>query len=84
MTTCYPKSPCSPPPCCCCDGCAHAARRAASAAPSRRAEPESERAERIKTALERQNLLNQHSDNGVYLLPAARSAARLQSSLEVS
>ena len=33
------------------------------------------------TALERQNLLNQHSDNGVYLLPAARSAARLQSSL---
>ncbi|MGP2605286.1 DUF3251 domain-containing protein, partial [Serratia ureilytica] len=29
------------------------------------------------TALERQNQLNQHSDNGVYLLPAARSAARL-------
>lgn len=33
------------------------------------------------TALERQNLLNQHSDNGVYLLPAARSAARLQSGI---
>ncbi|HAT3778479.1 TPA: DUF3251 domain-containing protein [Serratia marcescens] len=34
------------------------------------------------TALERQNQLNQHSDNGVvYLLPAARSAARLQSGI---
>ncbi|WP_431223502.1 DUF3251 domain-containing protein [Serratia sp. L9] len=32
-------------------------------------------------ALERQNRLNQNSTSGVYLLPAANSAARLQSSV---
>ncbi|OMQ25383.1 DUF3251 domain-containing protein [Serratia oryzae] len=32
-------------------------------------------------ALERQNRLNQNSSNGVYLLPQANSAARLQSSV---
>jgi len=32
-------------------------------------------------ALEQQNQLNQRSDSGVYLLPAANTAARLQSSL---
>ncbi len=33
------------------------------------------------TALERQNRLNQSSSSGVYLLPAANNAARLQSSV---
>ncbi|WP_415640837.1 DUF3251 domain-containing protein [Serratia ureilytica] len=33
------------------------------------------------TALERQNQLNQHSDNGVYLLPAARRAPPFESRL---
>jgi outer membrane murein-binding lipoprotein Lpp len=33
------------------------------------------------SALERQNRLNQNSTSGVYLLPAANSAARLQSSV---
>jgi outer membrane murein-binding lipoprotein Lpp len=33
------------------------------------------------TALERQNRLNQNSNSGVYLLPAANNAAKLQSSV---